>query len=119
METLNNFILLDPILEAALSQNEFVDFVLSRIEFVNSEIYGQANSASVVKYGQKAYQVDISLSLLCLTLTSASSASDKIRDNIRSQAKPRELQKKIKTWKDAQFASKIEAKLAFLIEQCN
>lgn len=119
METLNNFILIDQILESVISQTEFLDFISSKIEFIISEIEKKDNSEKYFKYGQRTFQLDISFSLFCLSLTSTNRNSQSIQKKLKSRLNLTKMQKTLKTWKDTEFASKISAKIDFLIQNCN
>lgn len=119
METLNNFILIDQILESVISQTEFLDFISSKIEFIISEIEKKDNSEKYFKYGQRTFQLDISFSLFCLSLTSTNRNSQSIQKKLKSRLNLTKMKKTLKTWKDTEFASKISAKIDFLIQNCN
>lgn len=119
METLNNLIVQDAILESALSRAEFADFLSSRVDFVAREMHCEANSKKVFKYGDRPYQVDISLSLICLSLTSPSKTARKIREKLKARAGLARAKRGIGAWQDAALAAKVLPKLDFLIGQSN
>lgn len=114
MELLNNFILNDTVLESALSNNEYLELIKSRIKFVNEQVKDSDSKHKQIKYGEKKYQLDISLSLICISISIQNPGSKKIWNFLSKYLDLQRLRGINKYCLDAQFIQKLQPKISFI-----